>query len=143
MVRLLSLCFFLCLLGQTGFSQVSTQAKLQRQKYEEKIQEKRNTLIQDFLDDLDVDDFQKEIIEQKLHSYIQKKEALYREGNKSYVLKEKIEVLDSTHFQDIATMLSSETMAQIKDFISLKEDPTKSKSKKRKNKKRDSEGKSL
>lgn len=137
MFRLFSLLILFVFISSTAYSQENTQAKLQQRKYEEKMLEKRDELIQDFLEGLEVDDFQKAIIEQKINSYIQKKEAIYKEGHKSYVLKEKIEVLDNTHFQDISSMLSSETMAEIKDFLGSNDSSSEKKKKKRKKKNQD------
>ena len=70
-------------------AQMNTNSKIQKSMYEKEMREKEASLISDFIAQLDADDFQKEIIEQKLHTYATKKKQIYKETQKEYVLHEK------------------------------------------------------
>jgi len=119
------------------FSQSSDEEKL-RAEQEEKALETLNERIQEFLSGLDSDDFQKEIIKQKLNSYYQAKKAIFMDASLKYFERdEKLTSLDNTHFTDIKEVISDDAMEKIKVFIkdagtTLKKQ--KKKEKKRKNK---------
>jgi len=124
---LLSLAF-----TNTVFTQKLSKEEAQK-RYEKAYKDKQDEFIQDFLDELDVDEFQKEIIKQKLYSYIQEKQVLFKEGLKSYELEGVVEKLNETHFLDIQDLISKDTMNKIQELIKG-ENKKKKKKKKRKNK---------
>ena len=116
-------------------AQENDDAEKQRAEYEKKVKEELDERIQLFTTDLEVDDFQKEIIKQKLHSYYEERKKIYlNTGLKYFERDEQIDALKSYHFLDIQEMLSDDTMVQIQSFIS--DSGTSFKDQKRKSKKK-------
>ncbi len=93
-------------------------AQKQREELEKKVQEKLTERIQSFIGQLEIDDFQKEIIKQKLHSYYVELKAIHMNTSLKYFERdEKFTSLNNSHFTDINNMVSEETMTQIDVFI--------------------------
>ena len=130
--------FMLFSLGSTA--QSNDDAEKQRAEYEKKIKEELDERIQLFTTDLTIDDFQKEIIKQKLHSYYEERKKLYLEPSLKYFERdEQLIALKESHFYDIKDMISEDTMSKIQNFISdtgtsLKEQKKKEKKKNKKKK---------
>ncbi len=103
------------------------------ERYEKESKEKQDELIRDFLNELAIDDFQKEIIKQNLYTYIEKKKAIFKSGLKSYEIKDVVEKLDATHFLDIENILSEGVMEKIQKLIKGGDTEKKKKEKKKKN----------
>lgn len=102
----------------SSFAQTQDEAQKQREEYEKKIQEKLEERIQTFVVELNVDDFQKEIIKQKLHSYYKEQRVIYMNSSLKYFQRdEQLATLNNSHFADIKNMISDETMDQIQVFI--------------------------
>ncbi len=108
------------LLAMSSFS-VSAQnddAEKQRAAFEKKALEELDSLTQEFVSQLQVDDFQKEIIKQKIHTYFQeRKKIYYNQHLKYFEREEQLSILTNTHFSDIKEMIIEETMEQIKTFV--------------------------
>lgn len=108
----------------------------QKMEFEKKMKEQQEERIQDFVTQLQADDFQKEIIKQKIHSYYIEKKAIYSNlALKYFEREEQLTSLDNTYFSDIKDMISEDIMTQIQSFI--KDNITalkKEKKKKKKNK---------
>ena len=102
----------------SSLAQTQDEAQKQREEYEKKIQEKLEERIQTFVVELNVDDFQKEIIKQKLHSYYKEQRVIYMNTSLKYFQRdEQLATLNNSHFADIKNMISDETMDQIQVFI--------------------------
>jgi len=108
-------------------------------KQEEEFHERLENHIQSFMITLDIDDFQKHIIKQKLDSYFVEKLSILKSGiQNQFALEERIELLDNTHFNDIKEMTPLNIQDSIQKFIKIKEiAPIKSKKEKRKKNKDD------
>ena len=104
---------------------------------EKEFQEKLEIYIKDFVKKLEVDEFQKHIIKQKLDSYFVQKRALFKSGIESRQgLEEKIKYLDATHFNDLNGMTPKHVQDSIQNFINTKPKETSKKKKKKGNKKK-------
>ena len=103
------------------------------------FQEKLEKHIQNFINTLEVDEFQKHIIKQRLHSYFVEKQLLFKSGLENReALEEKILQLDNTHFNDLNEMTPMNIQDSIQKFIKIKEiKPRSRKKEKRKKKKPD------
>ncbi|RKE95221.1 hypothetical protein BXY80_1407 [Ichthyenterobacterium magnum] len=113
-------------------NKAADKAKIER--YKKELEKKKEKYVSDFVNSLNVDDFQKEIISQKLHSYFEKKKTLLMTEMKSYKREELLENLDATHFLDIKDMVSEDTMIKIKDILKNKPKEKKEEKKKKKRK---------
>jgi agmatine/peptidylarginine deiminase len=115
-VKVMLLFFLFCAIPCVG--QTKEDAQKQREELEAKAIENFNERVKTFLSDLTVDDFQKEIIKQKLESYYAKKKIIYTDGSlKYYERDEKLNSLDNYHFDDIKNMITEDKMDQIQVFI--------------------------
>ncbi|OMP30610.1 hypothetical protein [Mangrovimonas sp. DI 80] len=135
----LILFFILFTLGTTAVvSQTSDSQKREMERYKEKLEEEKENFIQELVDSLEVDDFQKHIIKQKLYSYFDAKQELYEARLESYVLQEQLAELDRTHFADLKDICSEETIQKVQDAVQHpQEQIKKNKKNKRKRKKAD------
>ena len=136
--RILRITLFLAILCSIpAMAQTQDEAKKQQEEFEKKIKEKLETRIETFVTELQVDDFQKEIIKQKLHSYYMEQKAIYTDMSLKYFERdEQLSTLSNSHFDDIKSMVSDDTMSQIQIFIKdVGATLEKDKKKKNKNKK--------
>ncbi|WP_138434113.1 hypothetical protein [Winogradskyella algicola] len=109
-------------------------------KYEQKLEERKDEFIANFITTLEADDFQKEIIKQYLNSYFEaKKEVLKVKYERIFDRDQAIKKLDESHFKDLEELISENDMTKIKNMIKgdFDEDEVKKKKKKRKKKKKD------
>ena len=110
----------------------------QKERIERKIEDRKQDYINNFLSTLDADDFQKEIIKQKLISFFDEKIALgKRPYNRSFEYQEAVRKLEDNHFKDIEALLTEENMSKIKEVIKGdfdEKEVIKEKKKKKKNK---------
>lgn len=105
----------------------------QKELQERKLEERKQEYISNFLTTIDADDFQKEIIKQKIDSFFEKKLALLKLPYKRSVeLQEAVHNLENTHFKDIEDIISEDTMSKIKEMIQGDFDEKKVKKEKRK-----------
>ncbi|MEZ4803084.1 MAG: hypothetical protein R2797_09950 [Gelidibacter sp.] len=108
---------FLLVFSLQTFAQ-STDTDKQREQYEKKAKEELDQRIQTFISELQADDFQKEIIKQKLNSYFEEKKTIYMNQNLRYFERdEQLLNLDQTHFASLKEIVSDDTMDQIQLFI--------------------------
>jgi len=133
MSRFLLLCFVVLTLQTTAFAQTSTEER-QKERYEEKVEENKQNYIQDFLKTLDVDEFQKEIIQQSMDSYFDEVKKIQLLGLKSYETRDEIDKMRLRHFADVKAIVSEETMEKIDDAVTGKWKPKKEKAKRKKSK---------
>lgn len=99
-------------------AQTTDDAQKARENYEQKVHEEVNNRIQTFITNLEIDDFQKEIIKQKLQSYYTRKKEIFIDGSLKYYERDaKINELNITHFSDISNMITEDTMDKIQLFI--------------------------
>jgi ethanolamine utilization protein EutQ (cupin superfamily) len=119
-------------------AQKKDDAQKQREEFEQKVQEKLTENIQSFISQLQIDDFQKEIIKQKLHSFYVEQKAIYMNAGLMYFEREeRLTALNNSHFTDIKNMLSDDTMTQINVFIKDAGSTLEKEKKKKKKKKKD------
>lgn len=98
----------------TSYSQNTPPNESQKVRMEQKMEERKQDYINNFLYTLDADEFQKEIIKQKLNSFFDEKIILLkRPYNRSIELQEAITNLENSHFKDIVNMVSEDTMKKI------------------------------
>ena len=96
-----------------GFSQSETKEENERKRFEREMKEKKAEYIQNLVDDLNVDDFQKEIITQKLDSYYDEVAKIYKLNVPTFQKKQLVLDLGPKHFEDIKAMVSEEVMVKI------------------------------
>ena len=132
------LLFFFCQIPT--MAQTQEEIEKQQQEFEQKALEQLNIRIKTFLADQPIDDFQKEIIKQKLISYYQAKTEIYMNRTlKYYERDEQVLNLDNSHFSDIENMITENTMDQIELFIKDAGATLEKESKKKKKKKKKKE----
>ena len=154
MKRIKILVLLLLLSSSTAFAQQYNQRNGQRggrnqsiversdtapnaEDQKKEFQEKLDKHIQNFINKLEVDEFQKHIIKQKLHSYFVEKMSLFKSGLENReALEEKILQLDNTHFNDLKEMTPVHIQDSIQKFIKIKEIKSKSRKKKKRKKKK-------
>lgn len=154
MKRIKILVLLLLLSSSTAFAQQYNQRNGQRggrnqsiversdtapnaEDQKKEFQEKLDKHIQNFINKLEVDEFQKHIIKQKLHSYFVEKMSLFKSGLENReALEEKILQLDNTHFNDLKEMTPVNIQDSIQKFIKIKEIKSKSRKKKKRKKKK-------
>ncbi|MGF1555410.1 hypothetical protein [Paucihalobacter sp.] len=86
----------------------------QKVRMEQKMEERKQDYINNFLYTLEVDEFQKEIIRQKLNSFFDEKiNILKRPYKRSIEFQEAITSLENSHFKDIEEMVTKTTMTKI------------------------------
>ena len=107
--------FFLITISQ-GYAQSKSEQEKQRERLEKKFIEDQNDRILEFVKQLNADDFQKEIIKQKIQSYYQAKKAIATTELKYFEKEEQLKSLDINHFADIKDIVSEDTMISIKNF---------------------------
>ena len=120
-----------CLSYSTVNAQRNDREKAKIERYEKDMEKKQAEYISDFVNELNVDDFQKEIITQKLHTYFETKKTLFTADLESFRRKELLQELDRTHFLDIKEMCTEEVYTAITEKIKQKGKQKKSKKKKR------------
>lgn len=116
-MRLLFFLLFLSFLSFNSAIAQSDDAKKQMEKMEKEMQKKQEAYVNDFISTLDVDDFQKEIIKQRMHSYFEAKKAIYINEPKQFERNQLVEQLDATHFLDIKEMITEDTMTKIMESV--------------------------
>ncbi|MCK7590490.1 hypothetical protein M0G43_07900 [Subsaxibacter sp. CAU 1640] len=137
--RICKIALLFLIFSTPVLSQTQDDVEKQRAEYEKKALEELEKRVQTFVFDLKADDFQKEIIKQKLYSYFEKKKELYLNQDLKYFERdEQLLVLNNSHFTDLKQMVSEETMEQINTFIkdagtTLAKQKKKEKKKKKKN----------
>jgi Mn-dependent DtxR family transcriptional regulator len=117
--------------------QDEAEMKKQKETFQKKLKEDQEERIQKFTSELHADDFQKEIIKQKLTSYYDEKKLIQQEHDLKYFeIEEKLNTLDATYFSDIKDVISEDTMTAIKNFIKDNTSELKKQKKKKKKKNR-------
>jgi hypothetical protein len=119
------------------FSQNDEAAKKQMEKMEKEIKIKQEEYVNDFIASLEVDEFQKEIIKQKIHSYFEIRKTIFTTYTQEFKRNELVEQLDATHFLDIKEMVTEDTMTKIMESVKGTGAAKDKKKKKKKNKKND------
>ena len=115
-------------------AQNKSDEQIQRERLEKKFIEDHNDRILEFIKLLNADDFQKEIIKQKIQSYYQIIKAIQTADLKYFEKEEQLKSLDTNHFADIKDIVSEDTMNAIKNFTQNNNSEIK-KQKKKRNKK--------
>jgi hypothetical protein len=113
----LLITLLLCLSFTAAHAQRDDREKARIERYEKDMQKKQAEYISDFVEELKVDDFQKEIISQKLHTYFETKKTILFTDIESFRRKELLEELDRTHFLGIKEMCTEEVYNTILEKI--------------------------
>jgi hypothetical protein len=111
----------------------------QMERRNEMIEERKNEYINTFMSTLEGDDFQKEIIKQKIHSFYDEKLVLLKAPfERSFDRQQAIKQLEESHFVELKDIISESDMLKIKEMIKGEfDDKEVKKKKKRKNRKKD------
>lgn len=123
------------MLSVLGFSQTEAEIKYERERYEERSKEIRAQVVNDIVEALKVDAFEKQIITQSIESYFVEVTKIFMYDLPAFEKQDLVTQLDARHFNDLKTILEQEQI----DFIlaQLKGDWKKDqKSKKRKKKRK-------
>lgn len=106
-------------------------------KHKQKMEERKDEFIANFLTTLEADDFQKQIIKQSINSFFDARSAIYKmEFEHSIDRKEAIKKLEDTHFKDLEELISKNDMKKIKEMIKGNFDEKEVKKEKKKKKKK-------
>ncbi len=132
MLRLFYSVPLFLLFSLSANAQNAGSAELQKERYEEKVEENKQKYIADFLVTLEVDDFQKEIIKQTMDTYFDEVVKLQKMGFKSYEFKDALVKMRISHFADVRAIVSEDTMKKIEDALTGEWSPKDEKKKKRK-----------
>ncbi len=125
-------------LNSGRIQQPTTQPNEQQlEERKKKMEKRREEYIANFMKTLEADDFQKQIIQQTLDSYFEKKLALYKVNYKHSVERDDaIKQLDETHFKELKELISESDMKRIKTLIAGEFDDAEVKKKEKKKKKK-------
>lgn len=138
-LRYITVFIFLFVVGTSiGYAQQDeAEMKKQIETFQKKLKEDQEERIQKFVSELNTDDFQKEIIKQKLNTYYDEKKLILQDETLKYFEKdEKLSILDASYFSDIKDIISEDTMTAIKNFIKDNTSELKKQKKKKKKKNR-------
>ena len=116
-----------------------TNTEPSKKDYEKDLREKLDVHIQNYISELEVDDFLKHIIKQRLESYYDEKLAIIkREGENREDKQKRLEYLNDNHFNELKGLTTEEVLVSIQDFIrsDLKAVNNRKKEKKKKKKKK-------
>jgi hypothetical protein len=112
-----------------------------QEDYDKMLQEQLEAHINNYMSDLEVDEFQKHIIRQKLESYYSQRLSILKNDALDVTSKRKsIEHLNNNHFNDIKDITTEEVQESIQQFIQSKPSATNKKKEKRKKKKKRDKG---
>lgn len=108
-------------------------------KRDKMMKERKEEFIANFLTTLEADDFQKEIIKQRLNSFYDAKVEIFKTKFEHAIDRETaVKKLEDTHFADLKELITEGDMAKIKQMITGgfdEKEVVKEKKKKKKNKK--------
>lgn len=120
-----------------AFSQGTTPNESQKERFAQKMEERKQEYISNFLYTLDADEFQKEIIKQKLITFFDEKMVIMKTPFKRTIeFDEAVRKLENSHFNDIENMVTEDTMKKIIEMAQgdfNEKEVVKEKRKKRKN----------
>lgn len=112
-------------------------SKEQQIRQKRKIEENKAKYIQSILDQLKADDFQKEIIKQKLNSYFDEKLKIFKVEKPYFQREQELKDLDENHFKELEDIVSKDVIEDIKKALKgelEKENKKEKRKKKKKNK---------
>ncbi|MBO3117562.1 hypothetical protein J4050_12445 [Winogradskyella sp. DF17] len=124
----------LLFIGLSSFSQVirnpngvpnnyrdPTEQELERR--DEKMEERKEEYVNNFLFTLEGDEFQKVLVKQRLYTYYDAKKVIFTSQYEHSIERESaIKNLDDTHFKDLEDIISENDMKKIKEFVNGKFD---------------------
>lgn len=127
-----------------GTQQPQTQPTAEQiEKRKKEAEQKRIEFVNNFVNTLEGDAFQKQIVRQYIDSYVDEKMLLLsREYKLQKEREDAFKHLDETHFLELKELISDGDYQKIQDFISGKyndKGESKKKKKKRKKKKKDTQ----
>ncbi|WP_027126912.1 hypothetical protein [Gelidibacter mesophilus] len=113
------LTFFMLILSvTTTYAQTQDAMEKEREKYMQKQLEDYRDRVDTYVQLLDIDDFKKQIVKQKIDDFYKKRnDIMYSELFQEYEREPLIEELKSTHFVDVKELYTEETIASILRFI--------------------------
>ncbi|GAA0745999.1 hypothetical protein GCM10009431_21780 [Gaetbulibacter jejuensis] len=104
------------------------------QEMKEQYEADKLEFIENLVSSLSVDDFQKEIIKQKLNSYFDEKQKIHQSNFPSYIREEKLNELDRTHFTELKDICKDEVIGKIQEAVKNPLEHKKKNKRKKKNK---------
>ena len=125
--------------NRLGIPQNQPPSDAQKELMKKKTLEQRQKFIADFVEKLEADEFQKEIIKSTLNDYTDKLEAFSKIKFESLIERQDaIKAFNAEHFAELKTLISESDMQKINDLIEGKkiedDDDKKKKKKRRRNK---------
>jgi len=142
MKRIFLLCFLAVMLSTDLLSAQSSvrpadPTPQEIEKMKRLIAERREEYIATFLTTLEGDEFQKEIVQQYINSYLDERTAMLDKIYKTFEEREReLKKLNATHFKDLEGLISENDMAKIKELTAGEFDEKKAKKKNKKKKKK-------
>lgn len=110
--------FVLFLSIPTAHAQTKEAMEKEREKYMEKQMEQYRNRVDTYVKLLNVDDFKREIIKQKIDGfYIKRNQIMFSETYQEYEKKPMLDQLKVSHFSDVKELYTEEIIASILRFI--------------------------
>jgi len=134
MRKLTLILLFFSLYSTTSFSQTSQEKQMEELKI--KVERDKNAFIDALVTNLEVDEFQEQIIKQNLQSYFDEQQKVYALNSSSYAQKEQLELLNINHFNELQNICSEDVISKIRVAVLDPIKYQKKNKKKRKNKKK-------
>lgn len=132
MQKLFFFLLFFSFYSLATHSQNSNEKQIQEMK--EQYEADKLEFIENLVSSLSVDDFQKEIIKQKLNSYFDEKQKIHQANFPSYIREEKLNELDRTHFTELKDICKDEVISKIQEAVKNPLEHKKKNKRKKKNK---------
>lgn len=109
-----------------------------KEDYEKDLRERLEIHIQNYISELEADEFLKHIIKQRLESYYNEKLAIIKsEGLNRGDMEKRMEHLNDTHFNDLKELTTPEVQESIQEFIRTDLNAINNRKKDKKKKKKD------
>ncbi len=115
-IRLSLVMLFLSI--TTSYAQTKDAMEKEREKYMQKQMDDYRDRVDTFVKLLNVDDFEGEIIKQKVDDFYKKRnQIMYSEIYQEYEKKSMVDQLKISHFSDVKELYSEDTIASIQRFV--------------------------
>ncbi|RXJ45898.1 hypothetical protein [Gelidibacter gilvus] len=115
-IRLSLVMLFLSI--TTSYAQTKDAMEKEREKYMQKQMDDYRDRVDTFVKLLNVDDFEGEIIKQKVDDFYKKRnQIIYSEIYQEYEKKSMVDQLKISHFSDVKELYTEDTIASIQRFL--------------------------
>lgn len=117
--------------------QAQTKAEKEKAEYERKVEEKKAEYIANIVNSFELDEFQKQMLTIRLHSYYQEVTKISLLDVPSFEKKTLVEDFGLSHFKDFEEMLGKDFVAKLLEKAKGEDQSDQKKKKKRKKRKKD------